>query len=92
MISSGPAILARKGSWNFSQRRSKLTPDVFTATTKHSRVVELRSDSTFISRLLTIGHSREIDMQNVMYSEAQPKAISRTTSDKRWRFSENSEM
>ena len=35
-------------------------------TTKEGKVVELRNDSKFISRLLAIGQSREIDMRNLM--------------------------
>ena len=35
-------------------------------TTEKGRVVELRNDSKFISRLLAIGQSREIDMRNLM--------------------------
>ena len=34
--------------------------------TKQGKVVELRNDSKFISRLLAIGQSREIDMRNLM--------------------------
>ena len=33
----------------------------------NGKVVELRNDSRFISRLLAIGESREIDMQNLMH-------------------------
>ena len=34
--------------------------------TKQGKVLELRNDSKFISRLLAIGQSREIDMRNLM--------------------------
>ena len=49
--------------------------------TKQGKVVELRNDSKFISRLLAIGQSREIDMRNLMKYSLRKYPAPLATSD-----------